>query len=436
MKKTICAFLALILAFGLLSGCSGSSSGADEQRGTSTSGMSSASSAAKTGETTDLLLWLPPFGTGDALDKEFWEKTLQPWAAENNVNLSIEITPWSNYEEKYMTGFSSGAGPDVGYMYLEMLNDFIEMGTLEPMDDMFTQAEKDNYLHFDLGFINGKQYTVPFVVGNARIMYFNTDILEQAGVTELPKTWDDFVEVCTQIKDANIEGVIPFAQEWAAPAIGALNNIYYPFFWQAGGELYSGDGTTFTLGEGDAGTRAAQFLYDLKTVYGILPEDTVSLQEGDLVNMYKEGRIGAAIMGTNRAVELDDAGVNWDFVPSLTDEREAIWVAADALILNSASQNKEKAVELIKYITSPDVMVSFHTEIAPFPPISKDEPYVDNPRFEEMYNNGSAIMHTLPVASNSYSVVDTLYKNLQLMMLGDLTPEQAIQKTVEYADSV
>lgn len=61
------------------------------------------------GKKTDLLLWLPPFAAGDdgALDKEFWTETLAPWAAENNVDLTIEITPWGNYEEKYLTGFSS-----------------------------------------------------------------------------------------------------------------------------------------------------------------------------------------------------------------------------------------------------------------------------------------------------------------------------------------
>ena len=32
--------------------------------------------------------------------------------------------------------------------------------------------------------------------------------------------------------------------------------------------------------------------------------------------------------------------------------------------------------------------------------------------------------------------MDTLYKNLQLMMLGDLSPVEAIQNTVDYAESI
>lgn len=66
---------------------------------------------------------------------------------------------------KIPDGFSSGEGPDVGYMYLEMFNDFIEMGALEPLDAYITDADRENYLYLDKGFIKGKQYTMPFIVG-------------------------------------------------------------------------------------------------------------------------------------------------------------------------------------------------------------------------------------------------------------------------------
>ncbi len=425
MKKIASIALSIVLAMGLFAGCGGGASSAN-----STGGTANTAPAQKT----DLLLWLPPFSSGDSLDKEFWTKTLQPWAEENNVNLSIEITPWGNYEEKYLTGFSSGAGPDVGYMYLEMFNDFIEMGALEPLDNYFTQEEKDNYLHFDLGNVKGHQYTVPFVVGNARVLYFNMDHLNKAGVTELPETWDELVEVLTKVKDANIEGVMPFAQEWADPAIGALNNIYYQYLWQAGGDIYDKDGKV-ALMENDGAVRAAQFLHDLRFKYGVLPEESLSLTEGDVRTMFAEGKIAVAQMAANRAVEMDAAGINWQFIPSLKDKQMATWVAADALIVNSASANKEKAVELIKFITSAPVMEAFHTEVSSFPPITKDAEYKDNPVFESLYADAD-YLHTLPVAPNSFKVMDTLYKNLQLMMLGDLTPEEAIEKTVEYSNSI
>ncbi len=423
MKKLISMVLVFVLVVGIFSACGSQNS-------------SDGDSQAK-GDKTDLLLWLPPFAAGDdgALDHEFWVNTLEPWATENNVNLTIEITPWGNYEEKYLTGFSSGQGPDVGYMYLEMFNDFIEMGAIEPLDSYLTDAERDNYLYLDQGFVKGKQYTMPFVVGNARILFFNQDILEKAGVTELPTTWQDLIDVALKIKEANLPGVMPIAGEWADPAIGALNNLYYPYLWQAGGELYNEDGSEITLMDNDAAVKAAQFLHDLKFKYEVVTEESMSLVGTELRNQFIAGNIGIASMDAKSGKVLTDAGINWEFVASLKDQNRATWTAADALILNSACEHKDLAASLIKYITSAPVMEQFHSEISAFPPLTKDAKYLDDERFKPIYEDVDAL-HTLYVADGAFKVGDALYKNLQLMMLGDLTPEEAIQKTVEYANTL
>ncbi len=429
MKKALSALLSLTLSAGLLAGCSGASSSS-----------ASTPAAAQPGSTvsaeqTDLLLWLPPYATdGETMDQEFWTETLAPWAQEHHVNLSIEITPWSNYEEKYLTAFSSGQGPDVGYMYVEMYNDFIDMGALAPLDEYITDEDRENYLYLDKGFIKGKQYTMPFIVGNARIPFFNMDILEQAGVTELPSTREELIDILLKVKEADLPGVMPMAGEWANPKIGALNNLFYPYLWQAGGDIFNADGE-IALMENDAAVDVAQFLYDLRYTYEILPEESMALTSDTVREEFMAGHVAFASMEAKSEKMLTDAGINWDFIPSFEDETKATWIAADSLILNSASENKELAAELIKYITSAEVMDKFHAELSAFPPLTKDAQYLDDERFMDMYSDAEHL-HTLPVAKNSTKIMDTLFKNLQLMMLGDLSPKEAIQQTVDYAGSL
>jgi multiple sugar transport system substrate-binding protein len=384
----------------------------------------------------ELLLWLPPFGTGDSLDLEFWTNAIEPWATENNVKVNIEITPWGGYEEKYLTGFASGEGPDIGYMYLEMFNDFIEMNTLADISEYFSEEEKANYIYWEQGNMKGGQYALPFIVGNARIPYFNMDILAKAGVESLPQTWEELIEVAVKIKDSNQAGVIPFAQEWADPAIGALNNIFYPYLWQAGGSIYNAEGTKLALLDNDAAVKAARFLYDLKFKYEVLDEKCLALDGSSLGQEFMAGRIGIASMDAKSGVKLTDAGINWGFLPSFENKEKAIWVASDSLVMSNVSENKELAASLMKYISSAEVMASYHTNIATFPPITKDEEYNDNPVFKDMYENDSMDFHTLPVAEGAFKVMDILYKNLQLMMLGELTPEEAISNTVSYSESI
>jgi multiple sugar transport system substrate-binding protein len=394
--------------------------------------------AAGGGGKTPLLLWLPPFAPddGEALDKEFWTRTLAPWVEANNVNLTIEITPWSNYEEKYLTGFSSGIGPDVGYMYNEMLNDFIDMGTLERLDSYLSAEEKAKYLHLGLGNIKGAQYTIPFVVGNAQVTYFNKDMLAKAGVTALPKTWDDLIQTGLKLKNANLgPDVLILAQGWATQQIGGLNSIYYPYLWQAGGELFDADGNIALLNN-DAAVRAAQFNYDLMYTYGITSKECLSLTLDDCALLLREGKAAIMVAGTSTAKRIEDTGkVAWDFIPSLEDKRSAVWVAADALIVSSTSRQKNMAVNLVKQITTPPVMESFHTQLYAAPPITAGETFLDNPLFKGMYENSSGFK-SLPVARNAAVIGDNLYKNLQRMMHQEISAQQAIQATVDYWKSL
>jgi multiple sugar transport system substrate-binding protein len=418
MKKTLTMFLLVALLTTSFAFASGSSE----------------SSSTKEVKKTDLLVWLPPFASSsDALDEQFWSETLQPWADANNVNLAIEITPWGGYEEKYLTGFASGEGPDVGYMYMQMFYDYIQMGALEDIDKYFTQEEKDSYYYYEQGNMMGGHYALPFIMGNARVMYVNQDILDQAGVTELPETWDEFIEVCLQIKE-NVPGVMPFAQSWADPSIGILDDNFFPYFWQAGGQIYNDEGTQLALTDNSAAYDAANFLYDLRAKYDIIDESQLGLT--NVTNDFKQGNVAFICIGANKAKSFTEAGVNWTFIPSLSKVTKGIWVAADSLIMNSASENKELSASLMKFITSTDTMTKFHTEISAFTPITKTEAYNDNPVFKDMYENDTEYFKTLPVAKSSATIFDNLSKNLQLMMMGEITPEEAIDRTVEYSANV
>ena len=39
----------------------------------------------------------------------------------HRATVNIEITPWDSYEEKMMTGIAGSDGPDIAYMYNEMI---------------------------------------------------------------------------------------------------------------------------------------------------------------------------------------------------------------------------------------------------------------------------------------------------------------------------
>ena len=157
MKKCLSLALAGVMAGMLATGCGANgqkdaaSAGGNETGGTpvkeNVAADKSTEGGKASGEKTKLVLWMPPFGTEESLDKEVWGEILKPFEEENNAQVSIEIIPWSNYEEKYLTGISSGQGPDVGYMYMEMINDYIKAGAIAPFDDFLTAEDRDNFYY-------------------------------------------------------------------------------------------------------------------------------------------------------------------------------------------------------------------------------------------------------------------------------------------------
>ena len=245
LKKAVSALLCVTMVSALAVGCGSSgkkSSGGDDKE--------------------SLEVWMPPLSENQD-DKEIWNKILEPFEKEHNVKVNVEIIPWGNYEEKYLTGVTSGEGPDVGYMYMEMLGDFIDMGAVESLDDYLTDEEKDNYLYLDNGKIDGKQYCLPMIVGNAIVMCYNKDILAANGITEVPDncSWDQFIDICKQVKvgaDGSSE-VYPLVQRWGNPSMSTLNASFYPYLWQSGGSIFNEEGTALAI-DSEAGKKAVQFL--------------------------------------------------------------------------------------------------------------------------------------------------------------------------------
>ena len=408
MKKRVMAIaLVMVLLAGMLTGCG---SGKDSESGS-----------------TELTLWMAPMASsdGELTDEEFWTEVTAPFAEEHDCTINVEIIPWDSYEEKYLTGVTSDDGPDIGWLYMEMFYDYIDMGALVDMDEYFTDEDKANYLYYDLGNILGGQYALPFVVGNPRVLVANTDILAQAGVESMPTTWDELLAAC-EVVQQNCPDVTPFIQDWGNIHYGVLNSLLWPYFWSAGAEIVDEEGNLTINSE--EGLTALEFIYGLAEE-GYLGKSCTSVD--DVMVPFENGQSAFAVLGSGNALQLKE--VNWDYVTALEGPEGAeTFVAADSLVMFESCENKELAAELMKYLTSTEVMSQYHEKITVQPPITADEEYMGDERFATLFTDEADSLHSLPVFKGASSLYDTLYKNIQSMILGELTPEEVLTKTTEY----
>lgn len=408
MKKKILAFLlVLVIAASMFAGCGASESSSNE-----------------------LTLWMAPMASSDAAvtDEEFWTEVANAFGAANDCTVKVEIIPWDSYEEKYLTGVTSSDGPDIGWLYMEMFYDYIEMGALADLDAYFSDEEKAGYLYYDLGNIQGGQYALPFVVGNPRVMLANMDILAQAGVDAVPTTWDELTAACDAVLD-NCPGVTPLVQDWGNPHYGSLNEIYWPYFWSAGGEIVDDEGS-LTINSPE-GLEATQFLYDMAQK-GYLGTNATACD--DVKVPFTNGEAAFAFMASGNALQVE--GINWEYVTALQGPQDAeTFAAADSLVMFESCDNKELAAKLIKHMTSTETMTKYHQTITDQPPITVDEAYTGSEKFAALFTDDADMLRSLPVFKGASSLYDALYKSIQSMMLGELTSEEVLSKTTDYYNS-
>lgn len=377
-------------------------------------------------------IWLPaPQGAGTTQEEQaFYQDMLQPFADEHGISLNFTMIPWDSYEEKYLTGISSGDGPHIGYMYAEMLGNYAQQGAIAPLDDVLPAEASERMKYLPEGQLDGVQYSLPYVVGNPRLLWANMEVLAKAGIDALPSTWDEFIDTATAVSsETDKHGVL---MQWGDEARGMMNSCYFPYLWQAGGSLFSEDGTS-TAFNSEAGLEAAQFIMDLLGSGG-MPKMVTGMNEDEVNASFLAGESAFITGDTTMLAKIEKEGLDAEFIDSLTNGTKATFIANDALVITESCPDKELAGELLAFWTSGDNMARFHEEVSDFPPIADDEELDSEDPFAEVYTQ-TDMLRGLPIVANSTAVYNSLYQNLQQMVLGQKTPDQALKDAAAEGDA-
>ena len=381
--------------------------------------------AALADEKPTITVWIPvyQFGSGPD-DQTFWDEHLADFAQANDCNVVVEIKPWTDYYTGAYTAMAGTGGPDVVY---GPTFDFVNNDLCLPLDEYFTEEEKANYLYWNSGISkDGKMYTVPMMVGNAVVTFFNMDILKAAGIEEKPKTWDDFIAACKTIQAANLEDVRPFLLNLgASTGASALLTGFWPFYLSAGGKVLDENGYPDINNE--AGLKTLEFLKRLMDE-GIFDESIVA--ENGAVGLFEEGKLAAVMNGTGKYKSFGD--YEWDYELALEGPGgDYTTVAAEGMCVNKKTKYPELAVGVLKEMLSAKSMDDFHAQVYAMANITADAQF-DDPIFGELYTKRADHLGSSGEFEGKGTFENTLLSNIQLMMMGDLTPQEVLDETMAY----
>lgn len=163
--------------------------------GCGSSGGSSSSEGK--GEKTEILVW--------AWDATL-PKTVKGFEAKN-PGIKVKVTNVGTNKKEYTAlnnALSANKGaPDVAQIEYYALPEYAIQNKLQDLSDMGASGYKDFYTPgtWNSVKINGGVFALPIDSGPMALFY-NKEVYDKAGVTEVPTTWDEFYEAAKKIKAA------------------------------------------------------------------------------------------------------------------------------------------------------------------------------------------------------------------------------------------
>lgn len=381
--------------------------------------------------------------TKDAPDVVFRQKIADFKAAHPEVTLKEDAVAHDPYRQKLTTLGASGDLPDIFMANGSMLIDFVPKGYVGEWGSILDQNAdwKNGFLNgaFDDFVFNNKTYGIPIQVQSVHAIYYNQDLFNKAGITEFPNDWAAFKDAITKLKNS---GVTPIAS-------GNKPN------WPMGSTLFStlADRVTGTdwfsgLSDGSSKFTDPEFvdalgrvkeLVDIgafnKDINSLDPDQGLALFLNKQAAMYISGAWTVAAISEGAPEDVKE-NTRLAILPAI-GKGEARAVAGGggwSYAINSKLDGKKRdlAVELIKSFS--DAAFSKEViEVNGLPPQkvdSFDESKL-SPLAVEYFKLMDGVKYT-PVYDIrlSPSLVETLYKGLQELLIGATTPD-ALAKRLE-----
>ena len=304
------------------------------------------------------------------------EQTLIPKfeAAHPNVTVESVQIPYNEFRRKLLTSIAGGSAPDLIRSDIIWVPEFAYMGALVALDasmpDFDTYKEAVFPGPLATNYLSGHYYGLPLDT-NCRVLVYNSAMFEAAGIATPPKTMDEFLADCKNIKALGDD-------KYCFADGGTYAWAVNPWIWSFGGDVTDPDLTVATGYLDGSKTKAAyEFLKGLVDDGYMHPGilgggvDTWGGFGNDEIAMILEGPWFPTIFGTEKEY-------GFALVPAGAGGPVSV-VGGEDIVMFQQSQHKEEAAEFIRFMLSEESQLAM-AEVGQMPVLSAllDTEYMKN----------------------------------------------------------
>jgi multiple sugar transport system substrate-binding protein len=309
------------------------------------------------------------------------------------LRVRVQQIPWNAAHEKLLTAFAGDATPDVCQLGNTWIPEFATLGALEPLDRRVSQSsvvEPKDYFPglWETNRMQDHVYGVPWYA-DTRLLFYRRDLLEEAGYTQPPETWDEWLNVMRAIKRrARVERyeVVTRRSDGGAPQIMNIEVDRYALLiptneWEQPSIFALQTGTEILRDDGRFGNfRSPEFRQAFEFYVGLFAEKLAPAKRNtEISNVWEEFARGYFAMyvtgpwniGEFRRrlpAEMQDKWATAPLPRPATSNHSISQAGGCGLVIFKRSQSKDAAWRLIEFLSRPEEQVRFYQLTGNLPP--------------------------------------------------------------------
>lgn len=341
---------------------------------------------------------------------------------------------WGEMVKNYLLRARSKNLPDVGQSQgrlLPMLKgvpeivDFNEVYGREQLEKMFDPAL------LAMGNVDGRQIGLPWIGGTVGWVA-NTEVLEKAGVSEMPETMDEFRATLEEVRDA-VPGSVPFGLATKNPSSIVLD--YLIMVKSFGGDLIGEDGSVNA--NSPEAVEALTFLTGLVKDRLAAPE----IDRPDARRLFGQGATAFYIDAPQaRTFAQQFSGRGEEIDPAVKPVRGPVaeagatpvsiqWGHTLSLFKEANARDDSAAADFVEYLLSDAVLIPYATGQSTLP-MTRSGIGSDVVKGDQFLSDWAAasvdpIRHAIASLDNGAEVSTIVGEEYQAALLGQKSPQEA-----------
>jgi multiple sugar transport system substrate-binding protein len=361
----------------------------------------------------------------------YFEKMADAFHKANpDIDVKVEVVSWDNLLQKLQIDISGGSNSDISIIGTRWLLDFVKDNQAEPLDGMMTPAFRDRFIGTFLkpAEIGGKVYGLP-IAASARAMFYNKDLLAQAGITEPPATWDELAADAAKLK---AKGIAAFGLQGKQ----IETDVYWYYaLWTFGGDVVGPDDKAAF--DSPAGVKSLTF-YKSLIDHGYTEDGVTNYAREDLQNLFKQGRIAMVITAPFliNQIAAEAPKLNYSVAPVPKETRNATYAVTDSVVIFKNSKVKPAAFKFLDFLFTKGPRVEFNKNegFLPTTKAAAEDPYFTGNERLQTFVKLLPDAHFAPTVTGWEDTAKAVSDAVQSVYLGRATPEAALKTAAAQAD--